>query len=104
MSPVNYTLNISVRQSPFIKLCNMIQTTHEGIKRGKGTRYCRDSFNLYGNVRVCLAIAQSKTSKAFHFATFILHYMETPLIYIFSANFVCDINRERNRDKLGRAT
>lgn len=59
MSPVNYTLNISVRQSPFIKLCNMIQTTHEGIKRGKGTRYCRDSFNLYGNVRVCLAIAQS---------------------------------------------
>lgn len=28
--------------------------------------------------------------------------METPLIYIFSANFVCDINWERNRDKLGR--
>lgn len=28
--------------------------------------------------------------------------METPLIYIFSANFVCDINWERNTDKLGR--
>lgn len=37
----------------------------------------------------------------FYFVIFILYYMEIFFIYIFSVNFVCDINWECNMDKLG---